>query len=189
MAVSEEEIYTEVRRAIADTLRISPQRVTPDALLFHDLGAESLDFVDIEFHLETHFGVELYHGSAVERIAELLAPQLLEERGVLTVFGATVLRRRMPEVRPERLQPGQPAAGIEGAFTARTFVRAVREVLEARPHSCPRCNGSELVSAKPSGLVCQSCSAEVRCPTGEDCLERWTAGFAASGDKRAADAA
>jgi acyl carrier protein len=189
MSIDEQEIYREVRSAIADTLRISAQQVTPDALLFHELGAASLDFVDIEFRLETHFGIELYHGSAVDRIAELLAPQLLEEQGVLTPFGARVLRKRMPEVPLERLQPGQPAAGIEHRFTARTFLRAVAEVLKARPRLCPRCSGLDLVIARPSVLLCQSCGTEVRCPTGEDCLQQWVADFAADDKERAADAA
>jgi acyl carrier protein len=189
VSIDEQEIYREVRSAIADTLRISGQQVTPDALLFHDLGAESLDFVDIEFRLETHFGVELYHGSAVERIAELLAPQLMEEQGTLTPFGARVLRKRMPEVRPESLQSGQSAGSIEDAFTARTFVRIVREVLEARPRSCPRCGGSDLANIKPSVLLCRSCDVEIRCPTGEDCLQQWVVDFAADGKDGAADAA
>ncbi len=170
---SDEVIFSHVQKAVADTLRESPDRVEPDSHLRDDLGMTSLDFVDIGFRLETEFGVEFYHGSAVERLEELLAPEKLEEDGLLTPFGAAVLQLRLPEIDSARLREGEPAAGIEAMFTPRTWLRVVKELLNARPEECPRCQSKDLEVLKPSILRCNGCSREVTCPDGEECLESW----------------
>jgi acyl carrier protein len=170
---TDDELFKAVQKAVAETLRIPFEKVTRDSLLFHELGAESLDFVDIEFRLESEFGVEFYHGSAVERLAELFAPQALEVNGLLTPCGAVVLRARMPEVDPLRLQEGKAAAGIESMFTTRTWMRVARELLSARPQACSQCGSDRLKLLRPSVLLCFACAAEVQCPTGEDILIGW----------------
>jgi len=170
---SDQKILDRVQSIIAEVLRIPVEQVTPDSLLGENLGAESLDFVDIQFRLETDYEVEFYQGIMLDKLAELLAPQKLEENNLLTQFGAVVLRLRMPEVDPVRLQEGQPAAGFETLYTPRTWVRVIKELLSARPQECPNCQSDQLRTAKPSVLVCQKCRTEIRCPTGEECLEAW----------------
>ena len=45
-----------IRRIIADVLVISPQDVQPGKALVRDLGAESIDFLDLVFQLEDALG-------------------------------------------------------------------------------------------------------------------------------------
>jgi hypothetical protein len=162
-----------VRQAIITIRQDLGDRLTLDSELGIELGLESLDYMDIEFQLETTFGIEFYHGSAVEKLSELLAPRQLEEDGLLTPDGAAVLRLRLPEVDPDRLRPGQPIAGIEAKFTPRTWIRVVKELLHARTQRCPSCGSEQLEVTKPSLLRCGGCSAELRSPDGEECLTRW----------------
>ena len=61
---TDQEIYESVRQAITAIRRDLGNRVTPECELGAELGLESLDYVDIEFRLETTYGVEFYHGSA-----------------------------------------------------------------------------------------------------------------------------
>ena len=180
MIPSDEQVLERVRAAVAEVLRIPADQIKPNSLLGDELGAESLDFVDIQFRLETDCGVEFFHGSMVEKLSEVLAPQQLEEQGLLTAFGAAVLRRRMPEVDPARLAAGQPTAGIEALFTPQTWVRVIKELLTARPQVCPSCKSDRLKVGKPSVLLCQSCRVEIRCPIGEECLEAWAKNVAVS---------
>jgi len=79
----------------------------------------------------------------------------------------------MPEVDPIRLQEGLPAVGFETLYTPRTWVRVIKELLSARPEECPNCQSDQLRTTKPSVLSCQKCRTEIRCPTGEECLEAW----------------
>src|SRR5687768_7787323 len=125
---TDQEIYECVRQAVISIRQDLDEHLTPDSELGMELGLESLDYMDIEFRLETTFGIEFYHGSAVEKLSELLAPRQLEEDGLLTPDGAAVLRLRLPEVDPDRLRPGQPIAGIEAKFTPQTWVRVVKEL-------------------------------------------------------------
>ena len=170
---TDQEIYESVRQAITAIRRDLGNRVTPECELGAELGLESLDYVDIEFRLETTYGVEFYHGSALEKLAELLAPRQLEEDGLLTADGAAVLRLRLPEIDPERLQPGLPTAGIEAKFTPRTWVRVVKELLRARPQVCRSCGSARLEAVRPSLLRCAGCGAELRSTDGEECLVAW----------------
>ena len=170
---SDRDIEQRVRQAVADLLRKSVDDIAPDAKLGQELGMESLDYIDLQFRLETDFRVEFYPGSAVERLAELLIPKELEKDGVLTQFGAAVLRLRLPEIDPERLQEGEPAAGIEAMFTPYTWVRMLKELVDARPRDCPHCRSTNLNASKPSTLCCQACGREVTCPDGEECLISW----------------
>ena len=170
---TEQQIYDQVRHAVADILRLPVDRITKDARLGEDLGMESIDYVDLQFRLESEFGIQLYPGSAVDRLRELLAPNPLETDGLLTPFGASVLRLRLPEIDRDRLREGQPAAGIEALFTSMTWVRVITELLDARPEKCPHCQASDLEATKPAGLTCTSCDREVPCPDGEACLVAW----------------
>ena len=180
MIPSDHEILERVQKIVAQVLRIPIEQVTPNSLLGEDLGAESLDFVDIQFQLETDYGVQFYQGSAVEKLSELLAPQKLEQNGLLTAFGAAVLCHRMPEVNSAGLREGFPAAGVEAMFTPQTWARTIKELLSARPQSCPKCQSDELKVVQPLVLLCEDCRSEIRCPSGEECLEAWARSVAGS---------
>ena len=53
------EVFPRVRALIADSLAVAESSVTPDSRLIDDLGADSLDFVDLMFAIEKAFGVKL----------------------------------------------------------------------------------------------------------------------------------
>src|SRR2546426_4888128 len=80
MIPSDQEVLERVQKIVAEVLPIPVEQITPDSLLGEDLGAESLDFVDIQFRLETEYGVQFYQGSTVEKLSDLFAPRKLEGR-------------------------------------------------------------------------------------------------------------
>jgi acyl carrier protein len=120
-----------VCRLIAEALGREPAQVTPAASLIDDLGADSLDFLDIVFRLERAFTIQITRGE-IEAVArgelteEEFAPgELISERGLAR------LRELMPEA-AARIQPGLHAREIPGLFTARTFAGIVRRAREKR---------------------------------------------------------
>ncbi len=157
----------------ANILRMSEDKVAADSRLGADLGMESLDFVDLQFQLETKYGVEFFQGSSVEKIEEVLGSEPIAVDGKMTEFGSRVFRLRLPEVSGDRLASGQPIAGLEAEYTSNTWVRVVREILSARPGECPNCKGTEMSTVRPSIVVCDGCDQEIECPTGETVLETW----------------
>ena len=55
MIPGDQQILEQVQKIIAEVLRIPQDQVTPDSQLGEDLGGESLDFVDLQFGLETDY--------------------------------------------------------------------------------------------------------------------------------------
>ena len=169
----EQSLLTFVRGAIADTIRGNADAVQPDSRLGMDLGMESLDYVDLQFRLESEFGVRLLEGGAIQKLEEIYGPERLAMGGRLTSLGSRVLRLRLPEVSQDRLVVGQPMQGIEGWFTVRTWVRTVGEILDARPKACPGCGSESFEVRTPGALTCGRCQNDVPCPDAEACLVAW----------------
>ena len=69
--VTEEKVYEELKKAIVETLRVEEGSVTPESSLINDLGAESLDFLDINYRLEQSFGIKMARHFVLEHIEEL----------------------------------------------------------------------------------------------------------------------
>ena len=62
MAMSRDEIYTKVQAVLVDALGVDEEEVTPNAVIRDDLGAESIDFLDIMFRLEKAFNIKIPKG-------------------------------------------------------------------------------------------------------------------------------
>jgi acyl carrier protein len=57
--LAQDEIYTRVSDALVESLNVHEEDIKPTASLQADLGAESIDFLDIIFRLERDFGIEI----------------------------------------------------------------------------------------------------------------------------------
>lgn len=60
--MTRDEILTKVKAVLVDALAVDDEDVTPGASLTKDLGAESIDFLDIQFKLEQAFGFKIAQG-------------------------------------------------------------------------------------------------------------------------------
>src|SRR5207237_9306917 len=94
MAMSRDEIFKKVQTVLLDALGVDEEEVTPTAVIRDDLGAESIDFLDIMFRLEKEFGIKIPRG---EMIPENLAndPNIVKD-GVITPAGIPILKSKMP---------------------------------------------------------------------------------------------
>src|SRR5436309_8839294 len=90
---TQEEIYEKVQSTLVDALGVDEEDVTRDATLFNDLGAESIDLLDIVFRLERNFGIKIPRG---ELFPENVSDPDLTENGKLTTKGLAELKQRMP---------------------------------------------------------------------------------------------
>ena len=97
MSMSREEIYAKVQETLIDALGVDDDEVTGDATLMGDLGAESIDFLDIVFRLEKAFDIkipreELFPAENLLNDAEYVSD------GKLTAKGLEKLKGQMPHV-------------------------------------------------------------------------------------------
>ena len=97
--MTRDEIQTKVTKVLVDALGVDEDEVTPTAVVRDDLGAESIDFLDIMFRLEKEFGIKIPKG---EMMPENLAtnPELVQN-GALTPAGLELIRTKMPHAAAE----------------------------------------------------------------------------------------
>ena len=89
-----DEIFEKVRGVLVDALSVDDDEVTKAATIFGDLGAESIDMLDIQFPLEQSFGFKIAQGEIFPEGVDQ-NPEYVEG-GKLTPAGITLLRERMP---------------------------------------------------------------------------------------------
>ena len=93
MPMSDNEVFEKVKETLVEALGVDDDEVTPDASLTADLGAESIDFLDIVFRLEKAFGIKIPRG---ELFPDNLNNPEYVQNGKLTPAGLTMLKERMP---------------------------------------------------------------------------------------------
>jgi len=134
MPVDRNEVFLIVRNCFAEALGLDDDEVELDSLVIEDLGAESLDFLDIAFRLEEAFGIKIPRGD-IQRQAEEEATgseEPFEVDGVLTEAGLAKLREAMPEIPADRFRVGLNVREIPTLFTVETFLNLVVKLLEEK---------------------------------------------------------
>ncbi len=126
--VTDPQIAAKVQNAIAEALGLDDDEVEADARLMEDLGAESLDFLDIVFRLERAFDIKIPRGG-IEAQAKGSEDAPYEVDGVLTELGRERLAQAMPEVPAEDFKAGLKASEIPTLFRVATFTRLVVTLL------------------------------------------------------------
>ena len=94
MAPTKEEVGQKVQAALIDALAVDEEEVTPEATMVGDLGAESIDFLDIVFRLEKAFNIEIPRSELFPE--DILTNAEFVEDGRVTERGLEELKARMP---------------------------------------------------------------------------------------------
>jgi len=130
MAMSEEEVLKKVQSVLVDALGVDEDEVTPTSTLVGDLGAESIDFLDIVFRLEKAFGIKVNQG---ELFPELLQGQDAKYvvEGKLTDAGMAELRARIPYVNLDEFDKSRQVAEFANVFTVSDLAKFVATKLPA----------------------------------------------------------
>ena len=91
---TQQEILEKVQATLVDALGVEPEDVQEDATLQGDLGAESIDFLDIVFRLERNFGIKIPRGELFPE--NVVSDPEMISNGKLTAKGIDELKTRMP---------------------------------------------------------------------------------------------
>ena len=91
---SKEEILDKVTVALVEALGVDDDEVTPEATMVGDLGAESIDFLDIVFRLEKAFEIEIPRSELFPE--DILTNAEFVKEGKVTATGVAELKNRMP---------------------------------------------------------------------------------------------
>jgi acyl carrier protein len=128
MAKSEQEIFETMKEVLVDALGVDDDEVTMDATLVGDLGAESIDFLDIVFRLEKAFGIKIDQGEIFPE--SVLQDATLVVDGKITDGGIAELKKRLPSFDLSALDENRNVDEFANIFKVSDFVKFVQSKLK-----------------------------------------------------------
>ena len=126
-------VFPKVAATVADALGCDEDDVKRDSSLINDLGAESIDFLDLVFRLERAFKIKIPRGKIVEDSRGALSETEFEQKGLVTDRGVAQLRAFLSEVPADRFRTPLKVAEIPRLFTAETFCKLVIRAQRSAP--------------------------------------------------------
>jgi len=127
-----EAVLMGVRECVASVLEMPVASVGEEDRLIGDLGAESLDLLDLVFQLEQKFHVSISPGDIERRARAKLDGRPFEIDGVYTAEALSELRKILPEVPPSELAEGLTVAQLPRTFRASTMANLVSRLMEEK---------------------------------------------------------
>ena len=124
MAMSRDEIFEKVQNVLIDALGVDDDEVTAEATLMGDLGAESIDFLDIVFRLEKAFDMKVPREELFPAEGLLNDPELVSN-GKLTEKGLTELRERVPHTDLTGFEDDPDINKLADLFTVNAIVNYI----------------------------------------------------------------
>jgi acyl carrier protein len=119
-----EAVYGKVTKVLVEALNVDEDEVTPEATLQGDLGAESIDFLDIVFRLEREFGIKIPRGELFPESVFQGNPEFVSE-GRVTDQGMGELRLRMPYADLSGFDSDRKLTAVGELFTVDLVTRYV----------------------------------------------------------------
>ena len=129
MALSRDEIFSKVQNVLVDALGVDDDEVTPTASLREDLGAESIDFLDIVFRLEKAFGIKIERGELFPE--DILTNTEYVDDGKVNAAGLTKLKERMPFADLSRFAADPSVMNLAKQLTVQDMCNFVEHKLAA----------------------------------------------------------
>ena len=171
--VTGERVIQELKKNIAETLRINAKSVTPEASLVKDLGAESLDFLDINYRLEKAFGIRMARHFILEHVEEMFGEgSVIDENSQLTEKGAQLLRARLGDQNPD-LKPSMDMDQVPLLVSVQSLANAVMDILRTLPDLCTKCDQSAWKSEDGTHIQCGSCGESAVFTNGDELIKKW----------------
>jgi acyl carrier protein len=131
--MSETEILEQLKPLLVEVLGVTPDKIRLESVLVTDLGAESIDLLDLSFCIEERFHVTI-EANEIEREAKKRLPGgVYEKAGFLTDEALAEIRQAVPELDQSRLVKGLRKVDLPSLLTVSFFVHLIARKLVAKP--------------------------------------------------------
>jgi len=130
MAMSRDEVFEKVQGVLVDALGVDDDEVTAEATLMGDLGAESIDFLDIVFRLEKAFGMKVPREELFPAESLMNDPELVSN-GRLTDKGLAELKDKVPHTDLTEFEKDPDINKLPDLFTVTAIVNYVETRVNA----------------------------------------------------------
>ena len=124
MKPTQDEIYTKVSATLVEALNVDEDEISPASTLQGDLGAESIDFLDIVFRLEREFGIKIPRGELFPESIFQGDPDFVQN-GKVTSKGLSELREKMPFADLTEFEKNPQLSNLSDLFTVELITRYV----------------------------------------------------------------
>jgi len=121
MAIGRDEIFAKVKDVLVDALGVDDDEVTEDATLMGDLGAESIDFLDVVFRLEKAFNIKIAREELFPAESLMGNPEFVVN-GKLTAKGLDELKSKMPHAELGDFESDPDINKLADLFTVRSII-------------------------------------------------------------------
>src|SRR5215211_2082421 len=122
---TQEEIFSKVSATLVEALNVDEDEVKPTSTLQGDLGAESIDFLDIVFRLEREFGIKIPRGELFPESIFQGDPDFVQN-GRVTEKGLDELRTRMPFADLGDFEKNPEVSKLSDLFTVELITRYIQ---------------------------------------------------------------
>jgi len=126
--MTKEEIYGKVAAVLCEALNVDEDQVSPEATLQGDLGAESIDFLDIVFRLEREFNIKIPRGELFPESIFQADPDFVKD-GKVTDKGIRELEAKMPYADLGEFKKNPTLENISNLFTVELITRYIQSKL------------------------------------------------------------
>ncbi|KAA8885547.1 hypothetical protein F3087_28345 [Nocardia colli] len=175
--LSSDELDDIVRSAVALALAVEPADVTSDKLLIPELGAESIDFLDITFRLEQFLPISVPRDDLNEQAEDVFgAGAAVDTLRRLTPLGAYLVRERLLGVDLSKVEPGMRVEDVAALWTVHTWGGLCRRLLDTIPEQCHACGGGRTFLRNEDGefhAECDRCATELTAIPGDELNQIW----------------
>jgi acyl carrier protein len=124
-----EEIYSKVTSTLVEALNVDEEDIKPTSTLQGDLGAESIDFLDIVFRLEREFGIKIPRGELFPESIFQGDPEFVTD-GKVTEKGLAELREKMPFADLTEFEKNPELHSMGDLFTVEMITRYIQGKLD-----------------------------------------------------------
>jgi acyl carrier protein len=128
---SQDEIFQKVSATLVEALNVDEEEIKPTSTLQGDLGAESIDFLDIVFRLEREFAIKIPRNELFPESIFQGDPDFVEN-GKVTPKGLDELREKMPFADLSKFEQNPELTALSDLFTVQMIARYIEGKLQTR---------------------------------------------------------
>ncbi len=123
----EQELFLKIQETLAGALGVDREEIRPDASLTRDLGAESIDFIDIIFRLEKTFDIKIPSGELFP--GNILNDERFVKEGRVTAAGLSELKVKVPYLDLDSFSKDPQVSKLAEHFTVQMIIRYIQDRL------------------------------------------------------------
>ena len=130
--MTQPEIFAELKPLLVEVLGVAPEKIRLESVLVSDLGAESIDLLDLSFRIEEKFAVRIEANEMEREAIKRLPDGVYEKDGYLTDAAIGEIRKSLPELDPGKFPKGLRKMDLPSLLTVSFFVQLVERKLAAK---------------------------------------------------------